>query len=178
MSFIFKIEDQNISKVLLVSTDKFQDKRGEIFTTYDKEISKRLMKYGVPKFTHTKIVIANKNSLRGMHTDKNTWKMVTLIKGKIQQIILDLRENSKVYGKYSEYNWTEGNEQNLLVIPPMVGNGFLAIEDSIYLYHLAYTGEYTDADKQITVSWKDERFKIPWLIKNPQISKRDKECTK
>ena len=93
--------------------------------------------------------------------------------GKIQQVVVDLRENSPTYMKYESFNISETN-QKIILIPPLMGNGYCVLSnEAIYHYKLAYTGSYFDSNKQFTFKWNDERMKIKWKINNPILSNRD-----
>ena len=60
--------------------------------------------------------------------------------GKIQQVVVDLRENSPTYMKYESFNINETN-QKIILIPPLMGNGYCVLSnEAIYHYKLAYAG--------------------------------------
>ena len=49
-------------------------------------------------------LLSQKNVLRGIHYDKNTTKLVTSISGEIDQIVVDMRTNSKTYKKHLRFD--------------------------------------------------------------------------
>lgn len=156
-----------IKDCLVIKNNFHQDTRGTIWTSFHEKNFKKL------KFVHDKFVVSKKNVLRGIHYDKKTWKLVSCIKGKIFQVIVDKRKNAKTYNQHFTIRIKDGDYS--VLIPPMVGNAFLTLSDrSIYNYKLSYKGAYLDAKDQITCYWNDKDLKIKWPIKKPILSDRDR----
>ena len=97
-----KIKKNKIKDSYLITLNQFKDKRGLFMRLFDKKIFKNLK---IP----SNIVQANysftkkKGSVRGFHYQKYPFqemKAVTCLKGKIYDVILDLRKNSKTYKKW------------------------------------------------------------------------------
>ncbi len=125
-------------------------------------------------FHHDKFSVSKKNVIRGIHGDFKTWKIVTCISGEINQVVVDLRKESKTYLKYINIKLNEKNKK-LLLIPPHMGNAFAVLSTkATYHYKLAYKGSYNDANKQFSLKWNDQRIAINWNIKKPILSERDK----
>lgn len=162
-----------LHEVKIIQHSKFTDHRGQLWTTFDENLNKIDVLNNL-KFKHDKFAVNGKNVLRGVHGDNKSWKLVTAIYGSIFQVIVDCRIGSDSYLRYETYELC-GNEPTSILIPPGFGNAFLSMSDnSVYHYKLAYTGSYNDADKQFTIKWNDPRMDIPWPIKNPILSERDK----
>ncbi len=125
------------------------------------------------KFIHDKFSESRKDVLRGIHGDSKSWKLVTCVFGSIDQVVVDLRENSETYKKYVKFNISSENPISVL-IPPYFGNAYLVkSEKVVYHYKLAYNGDYIDAADQFTFKWDDKDFNIDWGISNPILSDRD-----
>ena len=87
---------KNKFKGLLIFQNKsFKDKRG-----YFKEVLKEIKLK--KKFPFTVISFSKKNVIRGMHiqTKKSQGKFISVLKGKIFDVAIDLRKNSKTFGKF------------------------------------------------------------------------------
>ena len=114
--------------------------------------------------------------LRGIHGDQDTYKLISCVYGKIFQVVVDCRINSKNFGKHTTFELNHLNPKSIL-IPPGFGNGFLVSSSkAIYHYKLAYKGKYNDSEKQFTYSWNNKKFKIKWPNLKPILSKRDSKC--
>lgn len=174
MSFDSIIAESNtFSKVKIIQHSKFTDHRGQLWTTFDENLNKGEFLNNL-KFNHDKFAVSGKHVLRGVHGDNKSWKLVSVIHGCVFQVVVDCRIESETYLKYETYELF-GNDPKSILIPPGFGNAFLSLSDnSVYHYKLAYTGEYHDADKQFTLKWNDKRINIPWPVKNPILSERDR----
>ena len=116
---------------------------------------------------------SKKNVVRGLHIQKKIQQdiIVSVIKGKIFDVVVDLRKNSKTYGKYCTNTLSDKNSTSLL-IPAGFAHGFCALEnENLVLYGLT---NYRSKKNEIGILWNDNVLKIKWPIKKPIISKKDK----
>tara|TARA_Y100001935_G_scaffold254086_1_gene262052 strand:- start:2914 stop:3435 length:522 start_codon:yes stop_codon:yes gene_type:complete len=147
---------------------KFYDKRGfleEVFL--ENKIKKKLIFSIVSK--------SHKNVLRGLHlqTVRTQDKFITVLKGQILDVIVDLRRNSRTFGKYFKIILSEKNCR-FLFIPKGFAHGFLGLKkENIVLYSCS---NYRDIKSEQTVRWNDKDLKISWGIKKPILSKKDRNA--
>ena len=116
---------------------------------------------------------SKKNVLRGLHMQvkKQQGKYVSVVKGKILDVCVDCRKNSKSFGKNYKIILSEKNAKSIY-IPPGFIHGFLGLEkENIVVYGCT---NYRDKDSEIGVIWNDVDLKIKWPIKKPIISDKDK----
>mgnify|MGYP000459856270 CR=1 FL=1 len=116
---------------------------------------------------------SKKNVLRGLHMQvkKQQGKYVSVVKGKILDVCVDCRKNSKSFGKNYKIILSEKNAKSIY-IPPGFIHGFLGLEKvNIVVYGCT---NYRDKDSEIGVIWNDVDLKIKWPIKKPIISDKDK----
>ncbi len=148
----------------------FFDKRGQYKEVFN---SKSAFDY---KFKQLSVVHNKKNILRGMHGDWGTTKKISVISGKVVQVLLDCRLKSKTYGQFKSSILNEEDEI-LITIPPGVANGFQVLEKpSIYLY---LQDSYYEDHQQFTVSPFDESLHKAFdLSLKPIISDRDLDKSK
>jgi dTDP-4-dehydrorhamnose 3,5-epimerase len=149
----------------------YREFRGEIFTTYHSE-HHPVKKYINNTEVHSRFSKSYRGVLRGLHYDSKTWKLVQSIMGDIYLVILDVRINSKTYGKWESYVITEKTRQQIL-IPPGFANGHYALTDCVFHYNLFYNGEYVDESEQRVIKWNDINFNINWPSKAPILQERD-----
>jgi len=167
------IEKSEIFKEIIIFTPSvFFDIRGEIYSTYLEDVFKKYIPQSI-NFTHDKFALTNYNVLRGLHGDEKTWKLVSCVYGKVFQVIVDARPNSKTYMKWQSFIIDNDNKKMILV-PPGFANGFYVMSDTaLYHYKLAYHGDYNDADNQFTIKWNKPDLSIKWPSDKPILSMRD-----
>jgi len=164
----------DIPDVILIEPVLFPDHRG-----FFKEIYKRTdyLAEGIPyDFVQANVSFSRKGVVRGLHYQLRPMeqgKLVTVLKGRIYDVAVDIRENSPWYGKYVSVELSEDNHY-LLWIPPGFAHGFQALEESIVLYLV--TKEYSP-DHERCICWDDPDIGIDWPQKEKVIlSEKDKHC--
>ena len=146
----------------------FIDKRG-----YFKELLKeeRLKK----KFPFTVMSFSKKNVIRGLHiqTKKSQGKYISVIKGKIFDVVVDLRKNSKTFGKFFSCILSEKNSKSIY-IPPGFAHGFCSLGKENYIIYSCT--QYRDAGSEKAIKYNDKKINIKWPIKKPIVSKKDQKA--
>ena len=170
----FKLETTKFNNVFLLKYKSFEEKRGNIYSTYNREAFSKIKELNFLKFNHDKFSLSNFNVFRGFHGDNKSYKLVTCVYGEIDQYILDWRKESETFGQVIKFSIKRDNRISLL-IPPRCGNGYyVKSEQAVYHYKLDYSGKYADVNEQFTISYNDKRIKNLKLdIKNPITSERD-----
>jgi dTDP-4-dehydrorhamnose 3,5-epimerase len=154
--------------IKVIKTNNFKDKRGLLWTTWRKGMYKGI------KFNHDKFSLSKKNTLRGLHCDFKSWKMVTSVYGKFLFVVVDMRKKSKNFLKYKKWIF-DHKKPSMILVPPYYANAHLCLSKiCIFHYKWSYKGKYIDATKQKSYRWNDPKIKISWPIKKPILSKRDK----
>jgi len=169
MPFTFK--KLEISDVILITPKVFPDGRGFFYENFQKStfVSNGINKQFVQEnFSHS-----TKGVLRGLHYQKNPTsqaKLLTVIKGELFDVAVDIRENSPTYGKWVSEILSENNH-NSLYIPEGFAHGFCVLSDKVdVLYKVG--NEYSHEDER-GIIWNDPTLNIPWPIDNPIISEQD-----
>lgn len=154
----------------IININSFKDYRGLLWTIWEKNFFKKI------NFNHDKVSISKKNTLRGLHCDFKSWKLVTCLYGKIFFSVVNFNKKSTDYLKSA--SWTlDHKKPKLILVPPYYANGHLSLtKECVFFYKWSYDGKYLDSDKQKTFKWNDPKFKINWPIKNPVLSRRDKNA--
>ena len=162
------LKDKKLKEIKIFKPDTFKDFRGEIWTKWEKKF------FTNTRFNLSKYTISKKNVLRGFHGDTKSWKLVSCIKGKVINVVVDYRKHSKNYLKYSSFILNDKDKISIL-IPPMFLNSWLCLsKDCIYSYEYSFKGDYNDVKNQISIKWNDERINYNWPVKKPILSFRDK----
>ena len=155
-------------ELIIVHNQSYKDKRG-----YFKEIL--LEKNIKKKFPFLVMSYSKKNVLRGLHLQmkKSQGKYISVLKGKIFDVAVDLRKDSSTYGKVFSIILSEGNSKSLF-IPPGFAHGFCSLAKENYVIYSCTN--YRDAKSEIAINYKDKDLKIKWPIKRPIVSKKDQQA--
>ena len=117
---------------------------------------------------------SKKNVLRGLHLQKKFGqdKFISVVQGKIFDVVIDLRKKSKTYGKKYTITLSEENSTSLF-IPAGFAHGFCTLEkDNLVFYGCT---NYRSKNNEVGIVWNDNKLKIKWPVKNPIVSKKDKK---
>jgi dTDP-4-dehydrorhamnose 3,5-epimerase len=115
---------------------------------------------------------SKKNVLRGLHLQvKNPQaKFLTVIKGKIFDVLVDLRKNSKTFGKYFSI-CLSNRSYSSIYIPQGFAHGFCCLDKENIVYYGC--SNYRKKKYEIGILWNDKDLKIKWPIKKPILSDKD-----
>lgn len=163
----FKFYKTPFEGVYAIKNHFFEDDRGIYSKNYEIDIFKE---QGIDfSITESSDLYTKKGAIRGLHYQKgeSQAKLVRVTKGKIFDVIIDLRKNSSTYMQVYTIILDEKNT-NSLFIPKDFAHGFLALEDSIFSYHC--DGKYKP-ELCGGIRWNDPKFNILWPIKEYNIKK-------
>ena len=158
----------SIKDLLIVQNKKFADSRGHFKELIrENEIKK--------KFPFIVMSYSKKNVVRGLHLQlrKQQGKYLSVIKGKIFDVAIDLRKNSSTFGKTFTTILSEKNSKSIY-IPPGFAHGFCGLNKENYVIYSCTN--YRDAKSEIGIKYNDKKLNIKWPIKNPVISKKDQNA--
>ena len=161
-----KIIKTKIKDLLILKTNIYKDKRG-----FFKEVEKK--KVLNQKFIFDCFSFSKKNTLRGLHLQrkKSQAKIITVVHGKILDVVVDLRKNSKTFGKHFSIKIEDKSDFSLF-IPKNFAHGFLCLSKYCAVYYKCTN--YRDANSETTIKWDDKKLNIKWPIKKPILSRKDK----
>lgn len=169
----FEFEKQKIEDVILVTPKVFGDNRGFFMETYKRtDFEANGIKGDFTQDNHSK---SSKGVLRGLHYQAQPYsqaKLVRCIRGRIYDVAVDLRPESKTFGEYVKVELSEKNKQ-MLFIPKGFAHGFVALSDEVEIMYKTQ-GEYApQADRGVL--WCDKDINIDWEIDfTPILSEKDK----
>ena len=97
-------------------------------------------------------------------------KIITVLSGKIMDISINLKKNSKHFGKKYYFLMEEGQS---VYIPNFFAHGYECLSaTATILYHL---DNYRDPKNESGLPYNDKDLKIKWRTNNPILSPRDKK---
>ncbi|ADI32012.1 dTDP-4-dehydrorhamnose 3,5-epimerase [Staphylothermus hellenicus DSM 12710] len=100
-------------------------------------------------------------------------RLITVLRGRILDVAVDIRRGSPWYGKYVAAELS-GDNHLLLWIPPGFAHGFQALEDDTIVLYLV-TKEYSPEHERC-IRWDDPEISIDWPVKPAIVSEKDKKC--
>lgn len=161
----------------ILKPKRFGDERG-----YFESVTKSdLEKIGFKDIYQVSNSFSSKGVLRGLHFQKEPYSQAKLVrchKGRVLDVVVDIRKDSNTYGKYIAVELSSENG-NILYVPRGFAHGYLALEkDSLFEYYVDndYAPRLEDG-----IAWDDAEISIPWDeifkkygIENPILSDKDK----
>ena len=150
-----KLKGTKFKGLKIITGKNYYDSRG-----YFKEIFvKKKLKIHDPIFWC--LSTSKKNVLRGLHlqTKNSQEKFVSVVKGRILDVVVDVRKNSKTFGKHFKIILSDRNAKSLL-IPSGFAHGFLGLaSENIVLYS---NNNYRFQKSETGIIWNDKQLKIKW----------------
>lgn len=167
----FQFTDTKIKGLKFVSPKLFSDQRGIFLETYKKS---EFVANGIAEtFVQENRSVSKKNVLRGLHyqiNPKAQGKLVSVQRGKIFDVAVDIRRNSPYFGKYVSII-LESDNGLMFWIPPGFAHGFLSLEDNSTVTYKT-TEEYSPEHER-GIIWNDTDIGIDWPSENLIIAERD-----
>ena len=163
----------NIPEVLIFEPEIFVDKRGYLMESYNAKIYKEFL----PdiNFVQDNESKSKFGVLRGLHFQKKPKehsKLVRVIKGEIQDVVVDIRKHSKTYRKYVSVILNDRNKKQLYV-PKGFAHGFLVLSKSALVsYKLDFNYESDSCDG---LMYNDPSIGINWVLNENKIILSDQD---
>ena len=153
--------------LLVVKQKNNIDKRGILRETFNNKILKK-------KFIFEYCTTSRKNVLRGFHFQSKfkQSKYVNVVKGKIFDVVIDLRKKSKTYGKTFKIILSKNNALGLF-IPSGFGHAYYSYEKENIIYYKL--DNYYAPKYESGIIYNDKSLKIKWPRKKMLVSSKDKK---
>ena len=167
--------ETKISDLIIIEPTVFGDTRGYFLESYNKKKFEEVI--GITSFIQDNESKSSKGVLRGLHFQKPPFeqaKLVRCIEGEVLDVAVDIRKNSKTYGKHVAVLLSGENKRQLFV-PRGFAHGFLVLSDSATFAYKVDNAYAPDHDAGI--QWKDKELNIEWGMEDSEVivSKKDAE---
>ena len=171
-----QIEPLAITGAWLIKFQTFKDNRGYFREWFKAE---EILKEIDVNFStaQANISSSSKGTLRGIHyslTKHGQAKYITCVKGKIQDVIVDIRPDSSTFGKCIDLELNE-DYGSAVLIEPNLGHGFLSLADSSTVVYL--TSSSYDSKNEFEINPFDLDLAIKWGLPPRQIIISDRDNT-
>tara|TARA_B100001250_G_scaffold224022_1_gene192093 strand:+ start:5355 stop:5891 length:537 start_codon:yes stop_codon:yes gene_type:complete len=152
------------------------DSRGFFKETFSKRIIEDKLDFRL-NFCQDNHVFSNNMVLRGLHFQKNPYtqaKIVYVSNGKILDVVVDIRKDSKTYGKYFSIELSSENHK-ILFIPKGFAHGYLTLADNTCVNYKV--DNYYNEEAEEGIQFNDKYLNIKWGIPHEKliISEKDKK---
>lgn len=171
----FKFIKTEIEGLLVIEPHVFLDERGYFMETYN---SLDFKKAGInANFVQDNQSKSKKGVLRGLHfqTKNSQGKLVRVIKGEVFDIAVDLRRESKTFGKWYGLILSSENK-NTFYIPENFAHGFLVLSNEAEFTYKCTN--FYDPKSESGIMWNDPDINISWPTKSIDklvLSEKDKK---
>lgn len=168
----FEIKKTEIEGLVFIKPFISEDARGYYKKVFEREIFD--IKGLATQYFEFSYIQSKRGAIRGLHyQDKHSQgKLIHVLKGKIYDVALDLRPESKTFGYWHSATLCD-NEHISMFVPAGFAHGFMALEDdTIFAYQCT---NYYEPESCGGILWSDPALNIPWPIKdNIVITEKDK----
>ena len=161
------IKKTKFKSLLIIKQKNNVDNRGILRETFNDKMLKK-------KFVFEYCTTSKKNVFRGFHfqTKNKQSKYVNVIKGKILDIVIDLRKNSKTFGKVYSIILSKKNALGLF-IPAGFAHGYYSFDKENIIYYKL--DNYYNPKYESGIVYNDHDLKLKLPKKKVRVSKKDKK---
>lgn len=166
-----RVLETKLKDARLFIPEVYEDDRGFFKETYSKNKYNELGLTDV--FVQDSVSFSSKNTIRGLHGDPEMSKLVQVLRGRVFDVIVDMRKDSETFGKWQGFYLSEHNHMQLYV-PKGFVNGFLALTDDVVFNYKH--GAHHDPAREFAVRWNDPELAVEWpVVGNPRVSGKDQK---
>jgi len=162
-----------LKDVILIKSQVFRDDRGFFMESYSKKaFEENGISADFVQDNHSLSV--QKGVLRGLHFQNLPYvqaKLARVTRGKVYDVIVDLRKGSETYGKWEGFELSAENFK-MLYIPKGFAHGFITLEENTEFQYKC--DEYYNRESEGGIIWNDPDLNINWNFENPVLSEKDK----
>ena len=167
----FTFTELDLPGVCVIEPRVFPDARGFFMETFKRSDYEAA---GVPTtFMQENHSRSSRGTLRGLHFQrppKAQAKLVRVVVGEIFDVAVDIRPDSRTFGRWVGVTLSARNRR-ILYVPPWCAHGFCVTSDEAEVDYKT-TAEYAP-ELESGVIWNDPALDIPWPVPAPLLSDRD-----
>lgn len=178
-----RVEKTKLDGLLVLHPQVFGDDRGWFMESFNQqrfEAALKALNLPIPTFVQDNHSCSQKGVLRGLHFQREPYaqgKLVRVVQGKVWDVAVDIRLNSKTYGEWVGVELSAENK-TMFWIPEGFAHGFIALEDNTqFLYK---TTNYYNKESEGAIIWNDPILDIDWCIcdlDNILVSEKDQKAS-
>lgn len=163
-----------IKDVVIIEPAVHGDERGYFVETFRQDKLEAFLGFKV-NFCQDNESKSSFGVLRGLHYQLPPYaqtKLVRVIKGKVLDVAVDIRESSSTFGKYVAVELNEENKRQLF-IPRGFAHGFIVLsEEAIFAYKV---DSYYSPECDRGISYNDKAIGVDWQVATDKLKLSDKD---
>ncbi|MDA9999113.1 dTDP-4-dehydrorhamnose 3,5-epimerase [bacterium] len=171
-----KVIETKLKDCVIIEPKVFGDERGFFLETFQAKRYAAQAGITLP-FVQDNHSCSSRGVLRGLHfqINKPQGKLVRVVKGKVYDVAVDIREGSATFGQWEAVILSEENKIQLWV-PPGFAHGFVVLSETADFEYKCT--DYYDTSDEGSILWNDPDINIPWPIDDPSLSDKDANAEK
>jgi dTDP-4-dehydrorhamnose 3,5-epimerase len=157
-----QVEETKLKDCFIIKDSLFKDSRGYFFESFSQQKFNELTGLNI-QFVQDNQSKSTKGVLRGLHFQLGTYaqaKLVRVLEGRVLDVAVDIRPNSKTFGQHVAVELTAENETQLFV-PRGFAHGFVVLSETATFfykcdnyYHKLSEGGIIYNDPQLAINWQ------------------------
>lgn len=155
--------------VILFEPVCHQDARGLLVETFKESAYRDAGLDAV--FVQDNLSLSRRHVVRGLHYQRRQGKLITVVRGEIQDIAVDIRPDSESFGRWVQARLS-GEDHRQIYIPPGFAHGFSVLSDEAYVWYK--TTDVYRPEEEGGIRWDDPDLAIDWKVQDPVVSDRDR----
>jgi dTDP-4-dehydrorhamnose 3,5-epimerase len=168
------VRETGLQDCFVIEPTIFDDGRGSFFESFN--LQKFQEKVGLNiNFVQDNQSISQRGVLRGLHFQKGEFaqaKLVRVIKGRVLDVVVDIRKNSETFGQTFSIELTGENNKQLFV-PRGFAHGFSVLEDDTIFFYKC--DNYYHKVSEGGILFNDKTLQIDWKLKKEEILLSEKD---
>ena len=168
------IKETEIANAWTIEINSFNDFRGSFLNLFRNQDLSFKKVWGDRNINQVNISRNLKSgTTRGLHLqlrNASEAKIINCLKGEIFDVVVDLRKDSKTYGKWVSI-YLSSEKQNAIFVPEGCAHGFQTLEDNTEVIYF-HSGNW-DKDSESGIIWNDPVVGIKWPMSPTFISEKD-----
>jgi dTDP-4-dehydrorhamnose 3,5-epimerase len=166
-----KVTPTELPEVLIVEPKVHGDARGFFYESFQ---ASRYADAGIHGlFVQDNHSRSARGTLRGLHFQepRAQGKLVQVLRGAVYDVAVDVRRGSPRFGRWVAVELSDAAPRQLW-IPPGFAHGFCVLSDTADFFYKCT--EYYASDTERSIAWNDPWIGIPWPIREPLLSAKDR----
>lgn len=169
-----KVEETKLKDCFIIRDTVFEDPRGYFFESFNQQRFASLIGLNV-SFVQDNQSKSTRGVLRGIHFQQGEHtqaKLVRVLKGRVLDVAVDLRKDSRTFGQWEAVELTGDNHVQFFV-PRGFGHGFVVLSDTATFFYKC--DNFYNKASEGGIIYNDPDLNIDWQIKEEEVLLSDKD---